>query len=99
MVAKNLIVFLLLSFLTHSIRVQVGNYDDKTKTWTGYNPACDEQCHAHNSTICGDGVRLCCEKDACANVKGFQICKKKVTSFTCDQSLKSELLTKLLGEL
>lgn len=60
MVGKNLIIFLLLAFFSYSIRVQVGNYDDKAKTWTGYNPACDEQCLGLKGTICGDGVRECC---------------------------------------
>jgi hypothetical protein len=93
---KNLVVVLFLASLTLTAHVKIGRYDPVTKTWHGYNPACDEQCLTQKGEICGTNVRSCCSLDECENKLGFNICNTLLPKFTCDEGLKSKKLDEKL---
>lgn len=98
MFTKNLVVLLLLALTAYTAHITIGHYDDKTKTWRGYNPACDDQCHVAKGDICGVNVRSCCAKDQCQNKYGFNLCKTPLAGWACDQGLKKRKLDKYLND-
>lgn len=77
MMKVNLILLLVLCYTVFSAHVKLGIYDPITKTWSGYNPACEDQCKEAKGIQCGSGVKQCCAIDQCKTVRGFQICKKQ----------------------
>lgn len=82
MVLKAVVLLLAcLMFVAMSAHVKIGNWDPIKKVWSGYNPACDNQCTKAQGEICGDNVRQCCTKDNCNKKLGFKICKKVVENF------------------
>lgn len=98
MVTKNLVVLLLILYSALSAHVKIGDYDSTTKTWRGYNPACDDQCTSQKGEVCGTNVRTCCTKDQCQPKLGFPICKTPLALFNCDQGLKKRKLDDYLTQ-
>ena len=92
MMLRNLVGLLFWVGLAWGAHVKIGHYDPKTGTWSGYNPACDEQCRAQKGEVCGANVRSCCSKNACENKLGFNICKTPLPQYVCYEGLKSRKL-------
>lgn len=84
MIVKNLVVLLSLVSLVLAAHVKIGHYDPEAKTWSGYNPACDEQCTAQKGEVCGTNVRSCCTKNQCENKLGFKICRTLLAKYECN---------------
>lgn len=98
MILKNWIVSIVLVVVATAPQVNVRPYDSNTKSWSGYNPVCDQQCTLSNGSICGTTIRQCCQRNQCVNQYGFQICNQPLSGFDCQQDHYAQKLRQFLRD-
>lgn len=94
----NIVILASLCYVAMNAHVKLGNYDPVTKTWSGYNPACEDQCKQADGVSCGSGVKKCCVKDQCVTKRGFKVCQEPA-QFDCDQGKRTQQLSETLNKL